>query len=119
MGKFLDGWERARVAGEQREAEKHRRLEQIAAALDRVAEALAEDNDELARRNIVVRMEHGTLLLKRMAQPMAGVTFDLDKGHFKIHNYAASDGETETDAGDVDDCVTKLGEFAFSVHHER
>jgi hypothetical protein len=115
MGKFLEGWERARMAAEAREAEKQRRLEQVAAALTKLSDLLQEDSDQLTRRQITMRVEHGALVLKRMLQPMAGVTFDPDTGRFKIHEYTQSEGASELEAENVDECATKLGEFAYSL----
>jgi hypothetical protein len=115
MGKFLQGWERARAAAEEREAEKRRRAERVAAALKELSEALAEDAEELAKRDINMRMEHGALVLRRMVEPMAGVTFDPDTGRFKIHTYAVKEGNTEIDAQSVEDCALKLGEYAYSL----
>jgi hypothetical protein len=115
MGKFLEGWEQARAANEEREAEKRRRLERVAAALKQLSDALAEDAEELARRDLNMRMEHGALVLRRMVEPMAGVTFDPDTGRFKIHTYAVKEGNTEIEAKDVEDCALKLGEYVYSL----
>lgn len=115
MGKFLEGWERARVAAEEREAEKRRRAERIAAALKQVVDLLNEDSGELARRSIDMRMEHGALVLKRMVEPMAGVTFDPDKNIFRIHKYSVREGTNDEDAQDPADCAQKLGEYAHSL----
>jgi hypothetical protein len=114
MGKFLEGWERARAAAEERKAEKHRRADRMATALKQLSDALAEDADELARRNITMRMEHGALVLRRMVEPLAGVTFDPDSGRFKVHKYV-SGGDTEIDAQGFEECALKLGEFAYSL----
>jgi hypothetical protein len=115
MGKFLEGWERARAVGEEREAEKRRRAERMAAALKQLSDALAEDAEELARRDLNMRMEHGALVLRKMVEPMAGVTFDPDTNRFKIHTYAVKAGNTEIDAQDVEDCALKLGEYVYSL----
>jgi homospermidine synthase len=115
MGKFLEGWERARAAAEEREAEKHRRAERIAAALKQVVDLLDEDSQELARHSIEMRMEHGALVLRRMVEPMAGVTFDPEKNRFRIHKYSVREGTNDEDAQDAADCATKLGEYAHSL----
>ncbi len=115
MGKFLEGWERARVAAEERDAEKHRRVEGMAVAMKALSDMLAEDGEELAKRDINLRMEHGALMLKRMAEPIAGVTFDPDTGKFRIHTYAVKEGNTEIDAQSVEECAVKLGEYVYSV----
>jgi hypothetical protein len=115
MGKFLEGWERARAVAEGREAEKRRRTEHMAAALKQLSDVLGEDGAELAKREINLRMEHGALVLKRMVEPMAGVTFDPDTGRFKIHTYAVKEGNTEIDAQSVEECALKLGEYVYSL----
>ncbi len=113
MGKFLEGWERARAAAEERDAAERHRLEVTTAALKQLSDTLAEDGDELARRNMNLRMEHGALVLRRMVEPLAGVTFDVATGRYKIHKY--SGGETEMEARDLEECALKLGEFAYSL----
>jgi hypothetical protein len=115
MGKFLEGWERARAAAEAREAEAQRRQELVAERLKTLSERLGEDGDDLARLKITMRVEHGSLVLKRILQPMAGVTFDPDSGRFKIHEYSVAEGKSEIEAEDVDECALKLGEFAYSL----
>jgi len=118
MGKFMDGWQRAQAEAEKREAEKRRRLEAIAAELKKLADALVEDEEELARRNITLKMEHGALVLKRMVEPMAGVTYDPEGARFLIHKYTVAQGASESDeAHGVDQCAQKLGEYAFSLGH--
>ncbi len=114
MGKFLEGWERARAAAEEREADKRRRAERMAAALKELSDALAVDGDELAQRDFNLHMEHGALVLRRKVEPVAGVTFDPDRSRFKIHNYVTG-GDTEMEAQDHEDCALKLGEFAYSL----
>lgn len=115
MGKFLEGWERARAAAEARDAELRRRTERMAEALKALSDALAEDGQELAARNINLRMEHGALVLRRMVEPMAGVTFNPDTGQFKVHTYAVKEGNTEIDAESVEECAMKLGEYVYSL----
>ncbi|MGH6923558.1 MAG: hypothetical protein ACRED5_07440 [Propylenella sp.] len=115
MGKFLEGWERAHAAAEEREAEKRRRAERTANALKELAEALAEDKDELAKRDLHLRVEHGALVLRRAVEPMAGMTFDPDTGRFRIHTYAVTEGNTEIDAESVEECALKLGEYVNSL----
>jgi hypothetical protein len=115
MGKFLEGYEKARKAAEERDAEARRRAEAIADALKRLSDKLGEDQEALERQNITMRIEHGALVLKRLLQPMAGVSFDPDSGRFKIHEYSSAEGTTEADASDIDECALKLGEYTFSL----
>jgi hypothetical protein len=115
MGKFLEGWERARVAAEEREAARRRRAEQVSDALKQLTEVLEADNEVLNKRNITLRIEHGALVLKRAAEPLAGITFDPETGHFRIHEYFAAEGKNEMDAQDIEDCAMKLGEYAYSL----
>ena len=115
MGRFQEGFERARAAAEEREAEARRRAERIEAALKQLSEKLGEDSEALDRQKITMRIEHGALVLKRMLQPMAGVTFDPDSGHFKIHEYSVSEGTTETEAENADECALRLGEYSYSL----
>ena len=117
MGKFSEGWDKARVAQEERDAEKRRRAERQVTALQSVEKALTEDAEMLKSENIIVHIEHGALVLKRLAEPMAGVTYDVDKDAYHIHKYTSSDSAEALEADGVDDCVTKLGEFAFSMKH--
>ena len=116
MGKFLEGWESARQAHEAKEAEKRRRQEIMAGALKELSDALAVDGEELQTRNLTLRMEHGALVLKRLAEPLAGVNFDPDTRRFKIHKYTVTEGSAETDeAGNIEECALKLGAYAYSL----
>jgi hypothetical protein len=115
MGKFLEGWERARKAAEEREAEKRRRQQVIATALEEVSAALDEDREELGRHGLAMKMEHGALVMSRKHEPVASVTFDPDKARFHIHRYTATEGNTELDAESAADCAAKLGEYAYSL----
>jgi len=114
MGKFVEGWERAHAAAEAREAEKRRRAERMAAALKQLSDALAVDGEALAQQSFNLHMEHGALVLRRVVEPVAGVTFDPANGKFKIHIYVTG-SETEMEAGDHEECALKLGEFAHSL----
>lgn len=115
MGRFVEGFERAKAADEAREAEARRRAERVAAALKNLSDKLDEDRDALERQQITMRIEHGSLVLKRMQQPMASVSFDPDSRRFKVHEYSVSEGKTEMHAQDAEDCALKLGEYVYSL----
>jgi hypothetical protein len=115
MGKLVEGFMRAKAATEEREAEARSRAERTDAALRQLSEKLAEDREALDRQQITMRIEHGSLVLRRMLQPLAGATFDPDANRFNIHEYSVSDGKTETEAQDADECALKLGEYSYSL----
>ena len=115
MGRFKDGWEQAQAAAEAEEAEKRRRGEAVAAALKSLSDALAADGEVLAQQNLTLRVEHGALVMKRLVEPLAGVTFDPDRSRFKIHKYTSSDDTQEDEAKDIDECALKLGAYAFAL----
>jgi hypothetical protein len=115
MGKFLEGFERARKAAEERDAEARRRAERVAAAIKELSDRLGEDRAMLDQEQITMRVEHGALVLKRALQPIAGVSFDPDSGRFLIHEYTVAEGKTEAEAANLDECALKLGEYAFSL----
>ncbi len=115
MGKFQEGWNEARAAAEAAEAEKQRRLERIATALNALSDTLSADSTALTEQQLTLKMEHGSLVLKRLMEPLAGVTFDPDARAYKIHKYAVTDGSNEDEAKDVDECAAKLGAYAYSV----
>jgi hypothetical protein len=115
MGKFGEGFERAKAAEEAREAEARRRAELVAAALKELSERIGEDGEVLNQQGITLRVEHGGLVLSRLRQPMASVSFDPGSGHFHIREYTASEGKTEIEAESCDDCALKLGEYVYSL----
>ena len=116
MGKFAEGWQKAHAAEEAREAEKRRRAEVATEALRLLSEALEVDKDDMARHHLSLRMEHGALVLKRVAEPLAGVAFDPDANVFKMHKYSVRQGESESDeAKTIDECAIKLGAYAYSI----
>ena len=116
MGKFAEGFERARKAAEEREAAARRRAEQIERALKELSDRIGEDGGELSKLKITTHIEHGALVLKRLLQPLAGVTFEPESNRYKIHEYSVTtEGKTEMDADDADECALKLGEYAYSL----
>ncbi len=115
MGKFLEGFERARAAAEAREAEAQRRTEHAAAALQQLSDTLGKDSEALDGQKITMQIEHGSLVLRRVLLPVASVTFDPDSERYKIHEYSVTGGKTQMEGRDIDDCATKLGEYAFSL----
>jgi hypothetical protein len=115
MGKFLEGFEGAHKAAEERDAAARRRAERIAEALKKLSDKLAEDREALEGEKITMRIEHGALVLRRVLQPMAGVSFDPDSGRFNIHRYSVSEGKNEMEAADIEECALRLGEYAYSL----
>jgi homospermidine synthase len=74
------------------------------------------DKDEMTRHHLSLRMEHSSLVLKRVAEPLAGVTFDAETNTFKMHKYSVRQGESESDeARTIEECAMKLGAYAYSL----
>jgi hypothetical protein len=115
MGKFLDGLENATAAAERLAAEKRQRAEAAAAALRRFADILDVDREAFARLNLSLATEHAALVVKKLREPLAAVSYDPDSRTYKIAKYLTDAGDAGIEVADAEDCAIKLGEYIYKA----